>query len=232
MTTANRSRVPASGGPTPALGATLLGWGAGLVWLVGCSSAQLVPLQATHGKETLVVGSGIEVRANAEEHPASVPSSFTPVRLSVRNTGAQPVYVGLDDIDLAGPEQALDAVPPGNIPARQRIASLGTDPGSPFIVQQTTGGSGPRVGRSESVLLEPRLGSLPGWSLSRDRARQEISNGAFPSGSIGAGETRQGFVYFRTVAKDGEHLTLRVGVRPSPDGAPVSVVEIAYAVRS
>src|SRR4029079_18319127 len=117
---------------------------------------QLAPLQPTLGKEALVVGSGIEVRADAEQRLASVPSSFTPLRITVRNTGATPIYIELDDIDLTGPDRALDAVPPASIPAHLRIASLGRAPGSPFLVQQTTVGSGPRSGgRVESVLLEP-----------------------------------------------------------------------------
>jgi hypothetical protein len=200
--------------------------------LLGCSSVQLVPLVATRGSQAWVVSSGLEVRADAREHPASVPSSFTPVHLSVHNTGAQPIYVALDDIDLAAPGRALDAVPAGNVPINPRVASLGLDPGSPFVIRQHTGGSGPRIGRSESVLLEPHPGSSPTGSAGVDSSRQEIARSAFQGGLIGAGETRQGFVYFRSVPRDAERLTLRVGVRGAPESAPASVVEIAYAVRS
>jgi hypothetical protein len=239
MTTANRSRTAPSTATFWLAAARSdwrsdcrSGWATGLVWLLGCGGAQLVPLQPTSGKEALVVSAGIEVRADAEQHLASVPSSFIPLRITVRNTGATPIYIALDDIDLAGPDRELDAVPPASIPAHLRIASLGMDPGSPFLVQQTTSGSGPRTGgRIESVLLEPGLGRLPGWSPARERVRLEISTSAFQGGVIGAGETRRGFVYFRTVPRDGERLTLRVGVRSSPLGAPASVVEIPYGMR-
>jgi hypothetical protein len=225
---------------------------AALLWLAGCSSVQLVPLQPTRGHQALVVGSGIEVSADARQHPPNVPSNFTPVRLSVHNTGNAPLYVNLEDIELeradpenmdrAGPERALDAVPPGSVPATPRIASLGMDPMSPFLVQQTTGGSGPRAGRTESVILEPRPGSLPDWASGRDGSRREIARSAFRGGAIGAGETRAGFVYFRFVPqlssgdpaapRGAERVTLRVGVRSSPHGAEAAVVEIPYAVRS
>lgn len=206
-----------------------------VLWLAGCSSVQLVPLEPARGTRALVVGSGIEVSADARQHPPSVPSTFTPVRLTVHNTGSTPLYVNLEDIkledvELPGAERALAAVPPGGVPARPRIASLGMDPASPFLVQQTTGGSGPRVGRTESVLLEPRPGSLPGWASARDASRQEISRSAFYGGPIAVGETREGFVYFRSLPRGAERVTLRVAVRPSPHGAPAAVVEIPYAV--
>jgi hypothetical protein len=200
--------------------------------LLGCSSVQLVPVEPTRGSEALVVSSGIEVRADARERPASVPASFTPVRLSVHNTGTEPIYVALGDIALAGSDRALDAVPVVNVPTRPRVASLGLDPASPFVIQQHAGASGARSGRSESVLLEPRLGSFPTGDPGVDRSRREIAQSAFQGGTIGAGETRKGFVYFSSVPKDAERLTLRVGVRPTRASAPAAVVEIAYAVRS
>lgn len=225
---------------------------AGLLWLAGCSSVQLMPLQPTRGNEALVVGSGIEVRADAHRRPPSLPSNFTPVRLTVHNTGSTPLYVKLEDIDLEesalentalpGPGRTLDAVPPSSVPARPRVASLGMDPASPFLVQQTTGGSGPRAGRTESVILEPRPGTMPpGWASSHEGSRQEISRSAFQAGPIPAGETREGFVYFRSVRdfsrgqpaprSGAARVTLRVGVRSSPEGALTEVIAIPYAVR-
>ncbi|HVZ36145.1 MAG TPA: hypothetical protein VG963_27140 [Polyangiaceae bacterium] len=208
-----------------------LSCGAAVLALVGCSSVQLVPLQPARGSEALVVGSGIEVSADSRRHPPSLPSNFTPVRLTVHNTGNTPLYINLEDIELAGPEHALDAVPPGSVPVHPRIASLGMDPASPFLVQQTIGGSGPRAGRTESVILEPRPGSLPDWAATRDSGRREIWRSAFRSGPIAAGETREGFVYFRAVPKGAERVTLRVGVRSGPHGAQAALVEIPYAVR-
>jgi hypothetical protein len=198
-----------------------------------CSSVQLVPLRAESGGEALALGSGVELRAAAGAHVAELPGAYTPVRLSVRNTGPDPVYVNLDDIELAGASRSLDAVRPGEITPRARIPSLGTDPGSPFLVQQTTSGAGPRMGRTESVLLEPRLGgALSPGSVARDQARAELLRSAFSGGPIASGQAREGYVFFRSIPRDAGRLTLRVGVRPTPAGAASSVLEIAYAVQS
>jgi len=204
-----------------------------LVWLVGCSTVQLVPVQPTSGNQALAIGSGVEVRADSSvlTRPWTVPTTYTPVLLRVRNTGNTPVYVALHDIHLTGQGRVEAAVPPVDILPRQQVASLGVDPGSPFVFLQRTSG-GPRLGRSESVIVEPPVSTLPSWSRARERGRQEILRGAFSDGSIGQGETRAGLVYFRGVARDAGRLTLRIAVRPRKEGAPISIVEIAYAVRS
>jgi len=204
-----------------------------LALLAGCSTVQLVPVAPTSGSQTLAVGSGVEVRADSSvpERPWTVPETYTPVRLLVHNTGAEPVYVALDDIHLAGRGQEQGAVPPIDILPRQQVASLGMDPGSPFVFLQRTSG-GPRLGRSESVIVEPPVSTRPSWSRAHERGREEILRSAFSAGPIGQGETRAGLVYFRGISRDAGRLTLRVAVRPSKESAPVSIVEIAYAVRS
>jgi hypothetical protein len=201
--------------------------------LVSCSTMQLVPVDPTSGNQALAVGSGVEVRADASmlERPWTVPEAYTPLHLLVRNTGAWPVYVALDDIHLTGQGRVEGAVPPIDILPRQQVASLGLDPGSPFVFLQRTN-AGPRLGHSESVIVEPPVSSLPSWSRERERGRQEILRSAFSDGPIGQGETRAGLVYFRSVPRDAGRLTLRIAVRPSKESAPTSVLEIAYAVRS
>lgn len=201
---------------------------------VGCASVELVPAQASKHGQVVVVGAGVELRAYREARPWSVPNAFTPVRISVRNTGAGPVFVGLDDIQLASTTVALSAVPVASIPPRRRVASLGMDPGSPFVaLQGTSGGARSHGGRTESVLLQPAPGSrYESASGARDPARRELSSGAFPSGSIESGQTKAGFVYFREVPSDAGELTLRVFVRPTRDAQRASVVEIVYSVRS
>jgi hypothetical protein len=202
---------------------------------VSCASVELMPVEARRGAGAVAVAPGVEVRASAtpDERPWAIPSGFTPVRISVRNTGPAPVYVALDDIQLAGGALALRAVAPGSIPPRRRVASLGMDPGSPFIARQSIGGAGARYGRTESVLLEPPLGSSFESSFgARDPARAEIVGLAFREGSIADGETRQGLVYFRHVPPDAGFMTLRIGVRPTAEGERRSIVEIVYAVQS
>jgi hypothetical protein len=204
-----------------------------LALLAGCSTAELVPIAPTSGSEALAIGSGVEVRADSSvlARPWTVPETYTPVRLLVRNTGSAPVYVALDDIRLSWQGRAHGAVPPLDILPRQQVASLGIDPRSPFVFLQRTS-AGPRLGHSESVIVEPPVSTLPAWSRAREQGREEILRSAFSDGPIAEGETRAGLVYFRSVPRDAGRLTLRVAVRPRKESAPLSMVEIAYAVRS
>lgn len=205
------------------------------VVLAGCSSVQLVPLQPTAPGQSLATSSNVEVQADTRaKGPSAMPSNVTPVHLAIRNLSEKPVYVDLGDIELDGASHSLDAVPPVMIEPRHRIASLGLDPASPFVVEQTTDSSGPRVGRTESVLIEPGFGTgtsapLPG---TRDRARDELLQSALQTGVIPSGQTRAGFVYFPRLPKDVGQLTLKVGVRRAPKVAPDSVVQIPYSVQS
>ena len=195
---------------------------------------ELVPARASQHGQALAVGAGVELRAYTDARPWSVPNAFTPVRISVRNTGAGPVFVGLEDLQLASATVALSAVPAASIPPRRRVASLGMDPGSPFVALQGTGGGARSYGgRTESVLLQPATASHYESPFGAgDPARREISSGEFPSGWIASGQTRTGFVYFREVPSDVGELTLRVFVRPALEAPRASVVEIVYSVRS
>lgn len=201
-----------------------------LVCTVSCASVELVPTQAG----AVAVGAGVELRAHTEARPWSVPDAFTPVRISVRNTGAEPVFVGVEDILLASTTVELSAVPPASITPRRRVASLGMDPGSPFVaLQGTAGGFRGQRGRTESVLLQPGPGAHYESTFdARDPARDEVSSRAFPGGLIKSGQTRAGFVYFREVPSDASQLTLRVFVRTTRDAPRGSVMEIVYSVRS
>ena len=193
----------------------------------------LVPVQADASGESVTRGPAVEVRADSVDRDLlwAVPSGFTPVRIAVRNVGSDPVHVGLADIQLAGGTHELGAIAPASIPVRRRVASLGMDPGSPFLAHQSIGGAGSRYGRTESLAIEPRLG--PGFEPTfgqRDTARAEILESAFSGGSIESGQTREGFVYFRHVPRHVGQLTLKIAVRPNPGSVPASVVEIRYAV--
>jgi hypothetical protein len=201
---------------------------------LSCASVQLVPARASKDGQALAVGAGVELRAYTAARPWSVPNAFTPIRISVHNTGARPVFVGLDDIQLASASVALSAVPAVSIAPRRRVASLGLDPGSPFVALQGTGGGARSYGgRTESVLLQPAPGSHYESAFdARDPARRDLSSGEFPSGAIESGQTRTGFVYFRGVPRDALELKLRVFVRPTRVAHPASVVELAYSVRS
>jgi hypothetical protein len=203
--------------------------------LAACSSAQLVPLQPTAPGKSLAVNSNVEVQADTKVNgPSAMPTNITPVHLAIRNLSDEALYVDLGDIELDGASRALEAVPPVTIEPRHRIASLGLDPASPFVVEQTTDSSGPRIGRTESVLIEPGFGTgtaspLPG---TRDRAREELLQSALESGVIPSGQTREGFVYFPRVPKDARQLTLEVGVRRAPQSEPATVVQIPYTVHN
>ncbi len=204
--------------------------------LSGCTSVRLVPVERGTPGNVLAHGPGLEVLAieSAAGRPWTVPHTFTPVRISVHNVGAEPVYVELVDITLTGFEgtgrpRALAAVPPGKIPPRRRIASLGMDPSSPFVALQSAGGSsGPRLGRTESLMIEPAYHSAVERQFGSYEGNAEILRNAFAGGAILSGQTRQGFVYFREVPADTARWTLRIGVRQTATGAPNRVVEIGY----
>lgn len=202
--------------------------------LAACSSVRLVPVAAANGGEARAATSTVEVRANTDagQRLWTVPSAFTPVRLAIHNAGDAPIYIELDDIQLAGARGALRPVPPATIPTRRRVGSLGLDPGSAFVAPQSGGNS--VFGRSESLMLGPPLGSYVVASARGGGAdAADILASAFSGGAIEQGQTRTGIVYFRHVPADAGHLTLRVGVRPDRDRpAPTSVVEIVYAVQS
>lgn len=205
---------------------------AALPVLLACSSVQLVPVQPALGSEAMAQASGVEVRANADaaQRPWTVPRTFTPVRISVRNTGPEPVFVALDDIQLSGSDASLRAVAPGSITPRRRVSSLGLDPGSPFVAPQI-GGNSP-YGRSEILVIGPPPGWVPG-ARAGDPAVAEIVGSAFSGGAIQSGETRSGLVYFRHVPPDAGQLVLRVPVRArSSKDAPAQVLEIVYAVQT
>jgi hypothetical protein len=206
-----------------------------LLLSVGCVSVQLVPLRADANGESVTLSPEVEVRADAvdRDHLWAVPSGFTPVRIAVRNVGSAPVQVELADIQLAGGAHELGAIPPNRIPVRRRVASLGMDPGSPFLAYQSIGGAGSRYGRTESLAIEPSLGpEFEPTFGQRDTGRAEILQSAFSGGAIASGKTREGFVYFRHVPKDVGQLTLKIAVRSASGSAPASVVEIVYAVHS
>lgn len=205
-----------------------------LLWaLAGCSSVQLVPLEPALGSESVARVGRVEVRANADEsqRPWTVPRAVTPVRLSVRNTGSEPVYVELEDIHLSGPDAAVHAVSPGSITPRRRISSLGLDPGSPFVAPQI--GTGP-YGRNEILVIgPPNPWTPPPKTTDTLAGGAEIVGSAFLGGAIRAGEIRTGLVYFRQVPANAGRLILRVPVRSSAskDATP-QVLEIAYAVQT
>jgi hypothetical protein len=199
-----------------------------------CGGLSLVPLPPLAAQARLAEGGSVEVRVEAVSRPSTVPSGFTPVHIVIRNLGAEPVYVKLDDIQLASRRGLLPAVPPARVPARHRVASLGMDPASPFVSLQSPGGAvGSRVGRSESVVHEPSPGAQfepnYGW---RSSPRAEILASAFKNGAVGVGETREGLVYFHHVPSNPGELRLRVGVRATRADGPLSVVEIGYYARS
>jgi hypothetical protein len=206
------------------------------VWLslaaLHCAPLELVPLRPEAGGVAIARADGVEVRADGDgaRRTWSVPLAYTALYLSVRNIGASPVFVQLDDIELRADSRVLRAVAPDSIAPRRRVASLGMDPASPFVALQSPGAGG-RYGRTESVVLEPSPSSPVARSdrLSRAGAR-DIAAAAFLAGSIPRGQAREGWVYFRQPPSDVKALLLRVGVRPHSGAANARFVEIAYTV--
>ena len=93
---------------------------------------------------------------------------------------------------------------------------------------------GHRGPASRSVLLEPGIGTgtAPAYAPGKtDRARAELLQSSFEGGVIQSGQTLEGFVYFRQLPAHADRLTLQVGVRPAPDHAPATVLQIPYTTR-
>lgn len=207
------------------------------VWLslaaLHCAPLELVPTHPATGGSAIARADGVEVQANgdAARRGWSVPSAYSALYLSVRNIEPSPVFVQLDDIELRADSRVLRAVSPDSIPPRRRVASLGMDPASPFVALQSPGAQA-RLGRTESVVLEPSPSSPIARSdrLGRAGAR-EIAAAAFVAGRIARGQAREGLVYFRQPPGDAKALWLRVGVRPHSIGADARYIEIAYTIR-
>lgn len=207
------------------------------IWLslaaLHCAPVEWVPAGPVEGRTAIARANAVEVRADgdAARRAWSVPSAYTALYLSVRNGGASPVFVQLDDIELRAERRVLRAVSPASIPPRRRVASLGMDPASPFIAMQSPGARA-QYGRTESVVLEPSPSSAVVRSDRQSRAgEREIAASAFVAGPIAGGRAREGWVYFRQPPADVKALLLRVGVRPDSIGSDARFVEIAYTIR-
>src|SRR5687768_15096007 len=63
----------------------------------GCAPVRLVPVERGTPGNVLAHGPGLEVLAieSAAGRPWTVPNTFTPIRISVSNVGAESVYVEL-----------------------------------------------------------------------------------------------------------------------------------------
>lgn len=213
--------------------------GAGLLGVLGaCAAPELVPLVPSEDGVATVQESGVALSAEVQAGSHVVPSSLTPIKISVTNNAAEPVYVALEDIELELVAEGVtsEAVPPQRIKPR-RPPGLGIDPASPYASQSPTSGSGvaPQGGGSvmePSTAYATGTGSADPVAPGEPAGRREIVEQAFDGGYIDSGETEHGFVYFEKPSREVGRLRLRVTVHKKDGATPVEVLEIPYSVKS
>jgi hypothetical protein len=188
--------------------------------------------------------SGVELRAEVQPGTHSVPNTFTPIKITLKNLAPSSVRVALEDIELELVQEGKtsEAVPPQRIKPRPPVG-LGLDPASPFAAQAATSsaavgtpGSAPVAPPAGGAVADPNLtysaDGSQGTDVSHDPVRRTIVATAFTGGEIASGETQEGLVYFATPPKDVQLLRLRITVHSADGRAPVEVIEIPYAVQS
>ena len=197
----------------------------GLV-LLGCAESPLVPLVPTDDGVAVTRRSGIELAAELKPGLQGVPAGLTAIRISVLNERKRPIYVDVEDIQLAGDETSFSAMSPEDI-RPTRPVGLGLDPASPYASAQgqvpftgaERGLGGFSMDPASNVTADPR---------SSDPARRWVVDSAFSGGYFERGVRERGFVYFVTPPQSMDRLTLRVKVRRAPEGAIIETLQIPY----
>ena len=209
--------------------------GGGLMCVLSaCASQEIVPVVPNKDGVAVVEESGVQLSAEVQEGSAIVPGSLTPIKISIKNNAAEPVYVALEDIELELVDggATAEAVPPQRIKPR-RPPGLGVDPASPYASQSPTSGSGVAPPGGGAV-MEPSTayGTGKGPAAADPAAQREIIEQAFHGGYIDSGKTEQGLVYFQNPPGGVDRLRLRVRVHKKDGATPVEVLEIPYSVKS
>lgn len=199
--------------------------------LTGCIRAQLTPSGGVDddGSITLERG-GIELTARVRPGVQHLPTTVTPIRISVTNRSDSGIYLDPGDLELAvgGQPVALRTLPAEALPA-PRSLGLGVDPASPYASAQ---GAAPSSGRGGGYFgLSPSNAHVSGHWHDRT-ARSWIENTALEPGFIDVGETRSGHVYFNTPPEGVDRVNLRIPVRVGSGSGPVELFEIPYEIAS
>jgi hypothetical protein len=198
--------------------------------LLGCAEAPLVPLVPSHDGVAVTRRAGIELTAELKPGLQQVPAGLTAIRISVLNQRKKPIYVDVEDIQLAGDETSFSAMSAEDI-RPTRTPGLGLDPASPYASAQ---GQVPLTGAERGLggfSMDP-ASNINANPHSTDPARTWLVDSAFTGGYFERGVRERGFVYFVTPPSSMDRLTLQVKVRRAPEGAIIETLQIPYATES
>lgn len=213
----------------------------------GCATRRLVPAQSDSAASAPALSAtqaGVTVVAapQAWKGARDVPLELTPVHLTIRNEGEQPVYVSRTDIVLVGSERQLRALSPALVDVRPVRTSLGLEPSSPlmpppvppagnaFAVDRPTGDLSPGNQGLTAPHFNYREPMVPHGVDVEPNPREQMMTAALPQGAVDQQTMVSGFVYFDRLRKTGERLDLRVTVREHPGGPPLTTLSIPFRV--
>ena len=116
--------------------------------LVGCASTELAPSAPNADGTAVARTSSVEVRAQVRPVHPDVPSSLTPIELTVKNLAPGAVSVALEDIELVAADGSAPAILPESIPLRSPMG-LGIDPRRRELIDGAFAGGAIDTGRTE-----------------------------------------------------------------------------------
>lgn len=235
--------------PTRLFASALL-LGAGITGgLGGCSSSELKPAssqQAVEGMEnaarTNVEGIGVLVQDASWPGDAPISQELTPLRVSIRNNGDQPLRVTYDKFTLVNPEGRSSSALPlyeigGTIEEPHAVSRpyVVSDPGflhTNFAVAPYLADVYPNVRSTAMPFHYDRnyYGShLTVWQTT-ELPTPEMRMNALPEGVLESGGQIDGWLYFRSLG-DAERVVFRVDLSNADSGAEIGEVRVPFEVK-
>lgn len=198
------------------------------------------------GKAAFDEAAGVRVTAMPRSWPGRTPIErvVTPVRLRIDNNSGQAVLVRYDRIALSDASgRVYAALPPYSIDATVSVPRL--VPGHPVLIDPGFAGHGFAVSPLYAPAF-PRLPTVAGpylfdplyydrhggyWrNVTVPLPTREMLRLALPEGSIAAGGSADGFVYFEEVGTDAQRVQMRVELVSAGSGNAIGTAAIPFVV--